>query len=545
MEQPAATPNWILLAGGGDEDYEFWTTQFDLLKSHRATRPDICSFIDVELKHGRDLEAAQEAIQLRSRHLPILVIVNADLRSRGQNGTAELPAISLIGRLQQLASMPLIVKTENPPDTVLRSVIEHPHRLLWSDTPPAGETVDSALALALEDLVQPTSIRRLIISIAPSSSKFRIMFGSYTYTPQSVPHKALEGVVGLINDSEYKPNPSDDLAEWLTKIQPVADRVFARMISEPLGTPITSLIQETHLRPRTPNNGLSWLDLRFEIEPDKFDGYTLFNLPFELIGSAHSDILKKRHLCRHTPMARRLLLDESPFIRKPEKKTFETQHTDKSNDTKRLLFIGINAQGELSIKSEKQKNSTTLPKLKHITTEKEYLISLAERLKGRLVVDVADIKKKHNNELRAYLRNKIYEGHYDIIHFAGHGDTIDGTAFLAFPDKNQQVKPFSMASVYDWISGGDCKLLVLSSCNGASEDSAKAAMEAGAAGMLAFRWPVDDEQCVTFIQHFYDAYFDEATSHRISEAYRCACERTYRDSPTKPTWASAMAVVRD
>lgn len=541
MDQPAAIPNWILLAGGGDDDSEFWRSQFDLLKSHRATRPDICSFIGLELSHGQDLEAAYEAIQQHSHHLPVLVVINAELRSRVQTGSTELPVISLIRRLQQLGSVPLIVKTENPPDAVLRSVIEHPNRLLWSDTPPAGETVDSALALALEDLAQPTSIRRLIISIAPSSSKFRIMFGSYTYTPQSVPHKALEGVVGLINDSEYKPHPSNE-PEWLIKIQPVADRVFARMISEPLGTPITKLIQETHLRPRTPNNGLTWLDLRFEIEPDRFDGYTLFNLPFELIGTAHTDLLKKRHLCRHTPMARRLILDESPFIRKSEKNISDTNG---ANATKRLLFIGINARGDLTIKRENETKSTTIPALKHIATEKEYLLSLAERLKGRLVVEIAEVTRKRNKTLRAYLREKIYKGHYDIIHFAGHGDTVDGTAFLAFPDRDQQVKRFSMESVSDWISGGDCKLLVLSSCNGASEDSAKAAMEAGAAGMLAFRWPVDDEQCVTFIQHFYDAYFDEATSHSISEAYRCACERTYRDEPEKPTWASAMAVVRD
>ncbi|MNN73860.1 CHAT domain protein [compost metagenome] len=95
------------------------------------------------------------------------------------------------------------------------------------------------------------------------------------------------------------------------------------------------------------------------------------------------------------------------------------------------------------------------------------------------------------------------------------------------------------------MEAGKCKLLVLSSCSGASVRTALEVMRAGAAGVLAFRWQVEEESCALYIERFYDVYLDAAQPKGLAEAYRYACKAAQGDAGDLPTWASAMAIVRD
>jgi CHAT domain-containing protein len=142
------------------------------------------------------------------------------------------------------------------------------------------------------------------------------------------------------------------------------------------------------------------------------------------------------------------------------------------------------------------------------------------------------------------VRDSLVKGGYDILHFSGHSISAGAAGtFLVFPDREERARAVSVRAVADWVGEGSCRLVVLSSCGGASLRTAIETMKAGAEAVLGFRWEVEDAHCVDFFRRFYSAYLTEKRS--LSAAYCEACRFVQKLDMGKPIWASAVAVVND
>lgn len=543
MKQPDASAKWILLAGGGDEDLENWRIRFDQLERRISSFPNLAPFIGVNLQQQSTLDSALALLERCDGNMPILAIINADLNSINNDPNLDSPAVQLMRHLHQQAKIPVLVNTEDPAESALRCVLECAERQLWSNKTPRGETIDRALAVALNNLVESNKHRRLIIRVAPNSITYRIMFGAYTYTPREKPYVTPLTVNQLFQDAEnYTPITRE--TNWLKDVSELARASFNHMISEPLGPAMVSLIERIYHWDTSPPDDAPLLDLRFEFNLDEYGGARYFSLPFELFCTQQENLNERHYLCRQIPMARRLHLDESIAANDADRRFIN------GKTKKRLLFIGIDFEGQILIEPEDGAPTTarsqSVESLPSIVEEKRLLRTLAARSNGELVVDVAETSNLRGIALIEYLQTKVTDGNYDILHFAGHSITIGSTTALIVPGETRTLgQQISMHMVRKWIKDGHCKLLVLSSCSAASPLAARIAMEGGAMGMLAFRWPVDDSQCTRFIKHFYEEFCKPSNKHGFAGAYRRACEGTHAEKPWLPTWASAVAVVRD
>jgi CHAT domain-containing protein len=163
------------------------------------------------------------------------------------------------------------------------------------------------------------------------------------------------------------------------------------------------------------------------------------------------------------------------------------------------------------------------------------------------VLTVIGDEKPHlfGDALRKALEAQLVDGHFDIFHFAGHSISFGpnkGT-YLIFPGEHGTADAVPIERIADWVSRGGCHLIVLSSCEGASVLTAMEAMRCGAEGVIGFRWIVDDQLCVNYFKRFYESYLKEGHSYSVS--FRDACNEVSEEVNKLPTWASAVAVLRD
>lgn len=544
MEQPIEAANWILLAGASDVDQECWADRFQQLPRHEHKYPKIGPFIGARLHRASKLEAAQREVEQRGGCLPVLAIVDARLMSESGRSKSGEAAVELLDWLTQHGSVPAFVVTENPPEDVLPCVLERPDRLLWSNRIGQARDGGVALAIALSSLASPRRHRRLIIGVAERSTSYRIQFGQHPYSPQERPCTQRTGITGLIDRVEkFQPYQNNQKVDrWLDAVSVLGIDAFRTMVSDTLAPPITKLIQSARDNSSTsPTGGLPSWDLRFEFNLKEPAGEALFNLPFELSCNADFAAADRRFLCQSIPMARRVHLGDPDPGRDAE------QDEAHPGSPLRLLFIGANVSGHIVIRPEdggQDLPALSLDPLESVATELKYLQALAKRLDGRLTVE--KLPRKKGLRLQDHIEQQVTGGRYDIIHFSGHSTSIGDSTFLVLPGEDAQAgHPLSMRLVGSWMKQGNCKLLVLSSCSGGSARTALEVMSAGALGVLAFRWQVDDKFCARFMQRFYTAYFDASNTQGIPEAYRRACAGTHDEARGTPTWASALAVVRD
>lgn len=543
MEQPAQNSNWILLAGGDDVDEECWADRIQQLHRHEQKYPRIKPFVGAPFRHVFNLENAQQEIE-RSSTLPGLMIVDAKPAPQTGKKKSSAAAVELLNWLAEHAPIPVLVVTEDPSEAVQRCVLERPERLMWSNEIGKRRDGGADLAVVLDSVAAATQRRRLIIEVAEKSVRYRIQFGPHDFKSPERPYKNESDINSLLkrveNFSPYLGNQR--VSDWLESLSDMGRKAFDVMVAETVGPPIATLIQRARDQEGVSSgDGLAWMDLRFDFNVSDKQSAAFFSLPFELSCNAGVNADDRRYLCQRIPMARRLHMEGVDSTSDWE------QTASRQNGPLRLLFIGANFSGTISFQPEDGGDdipSVTLAPLESVADELAHLQTLAKRLDGRLVVE--DVPPRTGYELLDYLEEKVTGGGYDILHFSGHSHSIRDSTMLVLPGKEEgEGLQLSIRLVGRWMKAGNCKLLVLSSCNGASVRTALEVMRAGAMGVLAFRWQVEERTCARFIRRFYAAYFDVSNTQGFAEAYRRACAGSHDESRGSPTWASALAVVRD
>ncbi|MFD4838223.1 CHAT domain-containing protein [Achromobacter sp. NPDC058515] len=546
MEQPALERNWILLVSPHDVDKEYWRDRIQLLPRYAQKDPRITPFVGARLRQQPTLEKARREVELRTDSLPALVIVDAGLTSKTGPSEPGTATADFLNWLERIAPVPVFVVTENPPEPVLRCVLERPERLLWSKRIGESQYGGEGLAIALGSVATDklTRHRRLIIEVAPHTVTYHLHFGQHLFSSSEVPYKSPSRIDSLVDEiAKFKPYERNRRVEnWLDALSRMGIDAFDNMVTNSLGEAISTLIQRARDHGiLAPDGGLTSMDLRFQFNLTDQLGAAYFSLPFELSCNAEYRLASRFYLCQTVPMARRLHLGPTNFARRFEQPASGDERPSK------LLFIDANFRGSISFQSEiggDDHPSVSLDRLQAVGMELDDLRTLEAQLDGRLVIEEAPALTGYR--LLDKLEEMVTRGGYDIVHFCGHSASMGESTILVLPGEREGIGlELSIRLVGSWMKRGNCKLLVLSSCSGATARTALEVMRGGAAGVLAFRWPVEDKYCARFMKRFYAAYFDASNTQGLPEAYRSACSGAHDENYGVPTWASAMAVVRD
>lgn len=554
MEQPAAGTNVILLASMNDEHEDDWANNIAQLPRQVPQYPAIAQFVGAELRRRTTLESAKAQIefweQTTPRIAPSLAIIDARLGSANRRGKPGAAAVELLEWIAKRSSVPLLVLAVDPPEIVQRYVLERPEVFMWTSDAKGVSNSGAEVAIVLTCLtpLAPKRRRRLIIRVGEHSITYRMQMGRHEYSSQDMPYKERDRISALVGRIEtFTPYSGDTkAAQWLKDLSGVGEDVFSAMVTHSLGAPIAKLIQRARDEEVSPGVGaFAGLDLRFEFNLASQEVSRLFNLPFEMGREFGAD--SGRYLCLELPMARRLHVDGTAPAPRWE------QDSRPPGQPVRLLFMDASSvSGTVSFRRED--GGPALPAidfgpLQSVAKERQHLNDMATKAPGYLQIDNVRNEETESTLVGSALQDRIEAllktGNYDIFHFAGHSVSIGESTILVLPGEDGDGWQLSIRLIGQWMEAGKCKLLVLSSCSGASVRTVLEVMRSGAAGVLAFRWQVEEESCARYIERFYDVYLDATQPKGLAEAYRYACKAAQGDAGDLPTWASAMAIVRD
>ncbi|MFM0631220.1 CHAT domain-containing protein [Paraburkholderia xenovorans] len=482
---------------------------------------------------------------------PALIIVDTrvhrDLETGSSEGTVAIELLDWLGENQP--AVPVLVVTMVQVEGLELEVLKRKNVALvnlFADY----TNVETAFARALASLVTPAEQgrRRITVEIGETSAHYHIMDGSNESANAKYEYRKPRELDTLINAADrFMPFLPGHVinTKWQEELRDLGNRLFqSSLISETIGPHIADMLRITP--DGTMDKSLK-VDVRFEINVNPDETARLFSLPLELV---NPDDVSENFLCTRIPMARRIRLGAG--------REDQTSRASGAADPKppdhplRILFVDASTNGSVSFTHERTGEKTpamTLGSLENTTGELEALKKLAARSRGHALEPPTVLgggrRSPVGDKLLERVEDELLDGHYDVLHFAGHSVSIEGNGgtFLIFPDRDGGARPVSVRQVAGWMRRGHCRLAVLSSCGGSSLRTAIETMRNGAEAVIGFRWDVNDAVCIDYFKAFYRAF---ALEHRsLPEAYHDACRAVEASAHGSPLWASAIAVVRD
>ncbi|HEY3360897.1 MAG TPA: tetratricopeptide repeat protein, partial [Methanosarcina sp.] len=150
------------------------------------------------------------------------------------------------------------------------------------------------------------------------------------------------------------------------------------------------------------------------------------------------------------------------------------------------------------------------PRISPLNTEKEQEIILeaVDKLQRDQKIKVDFTEDATFENVEGYLN----EQDYHIIHFTGHGISIDGKGHLVFENEDQKARLIDNKTLSDLFSERGIRLVVLSSCESAKGsnkeafgDLASMLSKKGIPAVVAMQYSVLDNVATKFAYHFYRA----------------------------------------
>jgi hypothetical protein len=441
--------------------------------------------------------------------------------------------------------IPVLVVGVGSLERLEQRVLARNNASLWRLEPPGKRNVlaEALAGIAPRAPEPPTPAnKRITINVGRESASYRVGNGRYEFlTSGQISYEKRTSLDKLMQKV-------DEMSPWIKGGTPVPNdawyeaalangqKLFDILIKDTIGTHLINLLQNPE-----PRDGDSpTLDLRFEIDLRLSDYVKLFKLPFEMVNHEDFDGV----LCSCVPMARRVRGSEDTSESAPRLVPLA------GGEPLRTLFIDATVSGDIRLRKYKK---STLSKTQtfgrlHMANEELKILQdcaafLGEKRMAPVEVCSRDTIEGTGNSLYECLRAKISSG-YDLVHFYGHSATLDdGATYLIMPSSDDTPLAVTVSEFAGWLRAGGCKMVVLSSCEGASALTALETMRRGVEGMLGFRWMVEEELCVKYFERFYEAYLKRGKT--FCEAYRSACRQLLEVNDASPVWASALAVLRD
>jgi hypothetical protein len=544
-------PRLILFVCGEEQTYRTIFKSIANLKSERRNYPELAYFLKAnEQMRLTTVEAATaELFNAADPIEPALIVLDALVRFSdvplANDGDAAIYFMKWLDRYRP--SIPVLVIAVGSTESLERRVLARNNASLWR-LEPSGRRNVLAEALAgiaprprkSADTSEPS--RRITINVGRESASYRVSNGRYEFLtsgPISYEKRtALDKLMEKVDTLSPWP-PSGTLppnGTWYRDALENGQKLFEILIKDTVGTHLIELLKH----PALPNEKSPKIDLRFEIDLGLSDYVKLFKLPFEMVNHEDFDGV----LCSRIPMARRIRLGSDLDTTPPGLVSLS------QGDPLRTLFIDASVSGDVRLrkyKSPAMSKTYSFGPLHTANQEREILQACAEELGPLRMAPVQLCSQgdsaRVGDDLYDDLRHKISSG-FDLVHFCGHSATLeDGATYLILPGSEDTPLAVPIAEFASWLCAGQCRMVVLSSCEGASALTALETMRHGVRGMLGFRYMVEEDLCVEYFARFYDAYLRHEQS--FCESYRFACSQLQQGHDGSPAWASALAVLRD
>jgi hypothetical protein len=147
-----------------------------------------------------------------------------------------------------------------------------------------------------------------------------------------------------------------------------------------------------------------------------------------------------------------------------------------------------------------------------------------------------------------FLKDRLPNSDYDILHIAGHAGWVDGRAVIEVIAAQGQSQWIRGEELGQWLRTSLVRFVYLSCCGGAAtpiKDEQLAGwrptlcreiVEAGVPEVVAYMWPVSDDRSVRFTASFYTDFLKAFDAPAALHAARGSCERD------NPLWAASILV---
>lgn len=265
---------------------------------------------------------------------------------------------------------------------------------------------------------------------------------------------------------------------------------------------------------------------RFTVRDGEFDF-----VPLELVATANNG----EYLRSASPLARRVSVPTVHYD--PERAAGARGRKGPVN----VLFILSNVDGSVSIPPHRFKGLDPFPlrELGHIRTECEQTTELY----GRENVQVCDLQVGANNFQT--LTAAFAKGPYDIVHFAGHSVRSDqtGDVFLVLPGLAEALPvAYGAEDFAAQASQAGARLVILSSCEGASCRSLSRLAAFGIPAVVGFRWEIDDEDAGIFTPALHDAL--RGRELPVMQAFQEALRAVKGPAQERLSWFSPVLMLQ-
>jgi hypothetical protein len=137
----------------------------------------------------------------------------------------------------------------------------------------------------------------------------------------------------------------------------------------------------------------------------------------------------------------------------------------------------------------------------------------------------------------AAVRTVLAEGHWHLVHYAGHSTVAEGRGYLVLgdgPDDILDIDTFARST-------RDTQFVFLNSCSSAKGEFIARLVEKNIPAVLGYAWPLDDTAALAFSRKFYDELFNGKQSTRFLEySFMRAKAHLYNTFRDQPAWAAPL-----
>ena len=296
---------------------------------------------------------------------------------------------------------------------------------------------------------------------------------------------------------------------------------WARQFHDDGFTLFTELVRDTlgsgfyrHLASAA--GGLENLAFRFRV-----DDLRLYSAPFEAavwpsdqpFSGTENDFADNPFVLVNAPIARRMKRD--PIRR--------TTAFDTLPPRPRLLFVspqvganpaaptGVDTVGVQEIDPETGRIRVLYREFRRLDNIDNELAALRDLSRDDTVFELIllDLARPHAAGAEALLKERLAEGNYDVVHFAGHSLTTgDNLTLLILPGQEPGVaEAVAVETFAESAAKAGTRLVYLSSCEGSSANTVASLGQRGVPHVLGFRCNVEDQRAAAFAKLFYERLF--------------------------------------
>ena len=267
------------------------------------------------------------------------------------------------------------------------------------------------------------------------------------------------------------------------------------------------------------------------------DNVTFPDVPFEAIWDRH----RMKFLRDMAPMARQILLRPSEATVHPAGALgMASAPSPSTRHTGPLLVIQSNTgSGTLGVKGHTFDRAETRSFSRLPDLDEELTQIKAARTQRQLPPPVT-CRLETGDDCASKLEEAVGKGPWDIVHFCGHSVKADDQeVFIVLPGRQAgKFVGMAMGRFAQILARSGVKLLILSSCEGASSLGVFRAAQEGIPTIIGFRWEVETGEATQFANKLHQGF---AAGAPLGRAYLDALHKL---TDSSPAFLSAMLVVQ-